>query len=197
MPGTVRGISMELREVQFVAVCRGLMMALVAGAVMSPTDAMAGIAQLNITINRLSDTQAVLIASGELGLTAEYLSLNLALAGGGDFDPDAFVQGVPPLTIGGVQPDFVFGQDDLPNLVLSTTTLGFPIGSAAGSLTATLSNLNGTETWAAAGTSGTIVTGFFGDGTPVGSFSIVPVPAAVWLFGSALGLLGWMRARSR
>jgi hypothetical protein len=23
--------------------------------------------------------------------------------------------------------------------------------------------------------------------------SIIPIPAAVWLFGSALGLLGWMR----
>lgn len=28
------------------------------------------------------------------------------------------------------------------------------------------------------------------------NFSIVPVPAAVWLFGSALGLLGWMRRRA-
>jgi hypothetical protein len=23
--------------------------------------------------------------------------------------------------------------------------------------------------------------------------SVVPIPAAVWLFGSGLGLLGWMR----
>jgi hypothetical protein len=29
-----------------------------------------------------------------------------------------------------------------------------------------------------------------------GSISIVPVPAAVWLFGSALGLLGWVRRRA-
>ena len=28
------------------------------------------------------------------------------------------------------------------------------------------------------------------------AFSVVPVPAAVWLFGSALGMLGWMRRRS-
>jgi hypothetical protein len=28
------------------------------------------------------------------------------------------------------------------------------------------------------------------------SFQVVPVPAAVWLFGSALGLLGWVRKRA-
>lgn len=27
-------------------------------------------------------------------------------------------------------------------------------------------------------------------------FTVVPVPAAVWLFGSALGLLGWVRRRT-
>jgi hypothetical protein len=30
----------------------------------------------------------------------------------------------------------------------------------------------------------------------VRAFSVVPVPAAVWLFGSGLGLLGWMRRRA-
>lgn len=39
------------------------------------------------------------------------------------------------------------------------------------------------------------------DGTDYGNnlsttFSVVPVPAAVWLFGSALGLLGWVRRRA-
>ena len=29
-----------------------------------------------------------------------------------------------------------------------------------------------------------------------GDWQIVPVPAAVWLFGSALGLLGWVRRRT-
>ena len=29
----------------------------------------------------------------------------------------------------------------------------------------------------------------------VGIFSVVPIPASVWLFGSALGLLGWMRRK--
>ena len=34
-------------------------------------------------------------------------------------------------------------------------------------------------------------------GNTSGKFaSVVPVPAAVWLFGSALGMLGWMRRRS-
>ena len=34
-------------------------------------------------------------------------------------------------------------------------------------------------------------------GNTSGKFaSAVPVPAAVWLFGSALGMLGWMRRRS-
>jgi len=30
-----------------------------------------------------------------------------------------------------------------------------------------------------------------------GGFAAVPIPATVWLFGSALGLLGWMRRRAR
>ena len=29
-----------------------------------------------------------------------------------------------------------------------------------------------------------------------GNFQVVPVPAALWLFGSALGLLGWIRRRA-
>jgi hypothetical protein len=28
------------------------------------------------------------------------------------------------------------------------------------------------------------------------STAVIPVPAAVWLFGSALGLLGWIRRRA-
>jgi len=46
---------------------------------------------------------------------------------------------------------------------------------------------------------------FIGNGLPLGipdtggermTFQVVPVPAAAWLFGSALGLLGWARRRT-
>ena len=44
---------------------------------------------------------------------------------------------------------------------------------------------------------------YIGTGIALGStggermtFTVVPVPAAAWLFGSALGLLGWMRRRA-
>jgi hypothetical protein len=33
------------------------------------------------------------------------------------------------------------------------------------------------------------------DGALTGTVSAVPIPAAVWLFGSALAGLGWMRRR--
>lgn len=36
----------------------------------------------------------------------------------------------------------------------------------------------------------------FGWAVRSGDISLVPVPAAVWLFGSALGLLGWLRRRA-
>jgi hypothetical protein len=33
------------------------------------------------------------------------------------------------------------------------------------------------------------------EGQGVVSFSVVPIPAAAWLFGSALGVMGWMRRK--
>ena len=42
--------------------------------------------------------------------------------------------------------------------------------------------------------SGTASTAYMVEGTILAA--PVPVPAAVWLFGSALGLLGWMRRRT-
>ena len=40
------------------------------------------------------------------------------------------------------------------------------------------------------------VTGWLGELEVVYTYNVVPVPAAVWLFGSALGLLGWMRRKT-
>ncbi|MGI9292496.1 MAG: VPLPA-CTERM sorting domain-containing protein [Pseudomonadales bacterium] len=39
-------------------------------------------------------------------------------------------------------------------------------------------------------------TDVFNEGRTYANFSPVPLPAAVWLFGSALGLLGWMKRRA-
>ena len=38
--------------------------------------------------------------------------------------------------------------------------------------------------------------GNIADLSNVRAFTVVPVPAAVWLFGSGLGLLGWMRRKA-
>ena len=37
---------------------------------------------------------------------------------------------------------------------------------------------------------------FFNVNAPFTSIQVIPIPAAVWLFGSGLGLLGWMRRRA-
>jgi hypothetical protein len=68
------------------------------------------------------------------------------------------------------------------------------------------SNLDGTAYWSSTGSASRAWTlnfvsgsqgGDIGGATAVSALttSAVPVPAAVWLFGSALGLLGWIRRR--
>jgi hypothetical protein len=41
-----------------------------------------------------------------------------------------------------------------------------------------------------------VLTGYMGGGNSLFSATLVPIPAAVWLFGSALGLLGWKRRKT-
>ena len=49
---------------------------------------------------------------------------------------------------------------------------------------------------AACGADGGCVSDYFIDNVSImADVAVIPVPAAVWLFGSALGLLGWMRRR--
>jgi len=56
----------------------------------------------------------------------------------------------------------------------------------------------GTYAISAQGVSANGTAGASGDWTGLTSFAVqvVPIPAAAFLFGSALGLLGWMRRRA-
>ena len=124
--------------------------------------------------------------------------------------------GLNPCTGGSVTlelvADIVFGEEfDLQFKMSSSTTVGFE-GTAGGDLAA-YALLSDTALWG--GTSG--VTAFVPDGSggitefvlPQSVVSVIsstfdytnaitpiPVPAAAWLFASALGLLGWMRQKA-
>lgn len=62
-----------------------------------------------------------------------------------------------------------------------SVTFGLPLGDV------TLDQGNGTFS---------LTGGILGEAFGTGSFQVIPVPAAAWLFGSALGLLGWIRRRA-
>jgi len=101
-------------------------------------------------------------------------------------DPDAPIGStfVPLLTV--LSNTLTFDSSGIPNggaisLDSFSVTFGIPLGDV------TLDQGNGTFSLAG---------GSLGEAFGTGSFQAIPVPAAAWLFGSALGLLGWMRRRA-
>ena len=148
-------------------------------------------AVLVFTIDRQSDTVATVSVTGTLDTLAPFIYLNDALAGPGNSGTDGFVLDMPPLTIGGGSPVSVGGETTLDFGMLGPT---FMTGAASGSLTVNLSG--GTEIWASAGSSGNVFTGLDGMGANIGTWTVVPIPAAAWLFGTGLlSLAGIMHRR--
>ncbi len=73
--------------------------------------------------------------------------------------------------------------------------LWVPAGYVSGAELGASSSMYNTETFASLGiTPGTYVSTWAGDSITL-NVQAVPIPAAAWLFGSALGLLGWIRRR--
>lgn len=90
-------------------------------------------------------------------------------------------------TTGAAQPIF--------SRYLPEGSVNFVRNSGDGSITVTLANLTYSSCTAANPlTCGSSSSDIFGVWTLTSS--TVPVPAAVWLFGSALGLLGWLRRKT-
>jgi len=155
-------------------------------------------AALVFEVLRINDTTAQITATGSLdiagigsgdsgGIANYWLSLDGATSTG---DP-GFDSFIGAFTIGGATPDEVFTRK-LTNDFWLTFAASPTVGSTiTGLMTATLD----VETWAAAGATGTISAG----SNIVGSYSVisaVPIPAAVWLFGSGLlGLAGIARRK--
>ncbi len=81
---------------------------------------------------------------------------------------------------------FWMGADlmGLPDGYISGALLGASTATFSGETFATLGITGGTYVWSWAADSVTL------------NVTAVPIPAAFWLFGSALGLLGWMRRKA-
>jgi len=121
-----------------------------------------------------------LVAIGAPGLADTYTGLTSRPS---DFGVGGFF-GAPPSTSGpylGVQTALSVSAGYVSGSILDVSSAVW-----AGQTFATLGMTPGTYVWTLP--SADTVT------LNVGS-AAVPVPAAVWLFGSALGLLGWMRRR--
>jgi len=157
-------------------------------------------AALVFEILRINDTTAQITGTGSIdivgtgtqssGITPYWLSLDGATSAG---DPgyDTFSG---TLTLGGVDSDGVFARKTTNDFWLTFGATPVMGSAVTGLVTATLD----VETWAVVGTTGTVSAGsnMLGSYTVVSSFSAVPIPAAVWLFGSGLlGLAGIARRK--
>jgi hypothetical protein len=120
-----------------------------------------------------------LVAIGDNALTDDYSG---AISGPSDFGVGGFF-GAPPSVSG-------------PYLGIATG-LQVSEGYVSGSILDVSSAVWASQTFATLGmTPGTYVwTLPSADTVTLDIVSTVPIPAAVWLFGSALGLLGWMRRK--
>ncbi len=130
-------------------------------------------------------------------------------------DPGTTGPGLPGITYTGNNENYVttgFVQDALSNessdgMTLAASFFGyFCLGGWCQNVLnlafdSSLSNAGGVVSFDTSGTSRETINvetagpGVFSRYIVSGTVSAVPIPAAVWLFGSGLGLLGWMRRR--
>jgi hypothetical protein len=122
-----------------------------------------------------------LVAIGAGALTDDYIG---AINGPSDFGAGGFI-GAPPSVSG-------------PYLGIENGFLAVPQGYVSGSILDVSSAAWVSQTFASLGmTPGTYVwTLASADTVTLNVGAPVPIPAAAWLFGSALGLLAWMRRKA-
>lgn len=148
----------------------------------------------SITITRISDQEAVFSATGAGNYFTNYLTLTGALATNGNTGSDSLVQDAPPLSIGSTAVGLAFDRVNSLDFTLYSGSGFFSSAESSGTATITLS---AGDSWAAVGSSGGLATGTGYNGN-FGSWQIVspvPIPAAAWLFGSALLGLGVVKRK--